>query len=72
MDQKELKNNLKARKFPQANYMDDAQKKEDEEQAAYLVEWSRRHQKKAQRYTMKTKTPEQDRCKDVLRDDKGG
>lgn len=72
MDQKEPKNNLKARKFPKANYMDDVQKKEDEEQVAYLAEWSRRHKKKAQRCTMKKKTPEQDGCKDVLRDDKGG
>lgn len=49
MDQKEPKNNLKDWKFPKVNYMDDEQKKEDEEQAAYLAEWSRRHKKKAQR-----------------------
>lgn len=38
MDQKEPKNNLKDRKFPQANFMNDAQKKGDEAQAAYLAE----------------------------------
>ena len=51
--------NLKARKFPQANYMEDAQKKEDEEQVAYLAEWSKRHKKKKTRgTTMKKKTSE--------------
>lgn len=28
------------------NYFDTAQAREDEEQAAYLAEWSRRHRKK--------------------------
>lgn len=47
--QKIPKNSLKALKHPQANYMDDEQKKEDEEQAAYLAEWSEKHNRRNKR-----------------------
>lgn len=36
----------KPRTAPKPNYFDLAQAREDEEQAAYLAEWSSRHKKK--------------------------
>lgn len=32
-------------KEPEKSYLEESQRREDEEQAAYLREWSRRHQK---------------------------